>query len=105
MTNPITYDVLKIIADIKSVAGEIRPLKRRLRSPWTEPMAGVQRELRALKRRATELCVLRAFLRGRIHLQKRPAGWDGPWEPNAAAARIAERVGLAYAATPREESA
>ncbi|GEM_PF-3941554 len=38
----------------------IRALKAVLRTRWTEPM---------VTRQATELCVLRAWLRGRLHLR------------------------------------
>ena len=93
----MSFDIPKIIADIKFTAEEIRPLKRRLRQRWTEPMAETQRTLLRLKRKATELNVLRAFIRGRIHLHHRPHWWSGEWEPRSAAERIAERVGLAYA--------
>jgi hypothetical protein len=101
----VSFDVPEIIANIKLTAEEIRPLKRRLRQRWTEPMADTQRALIRLKRRATELCVLRAFLRHRIHLHHRPHWWSGDWNASEAAARIAERVGLAYARPHLEETA
>jgi hypothetical protein len=101
----LNIDVSKIIAIINCTAEEIRPLKRRLRQRWTEPMADTQRALIRLKRRATELCVLRAHLRQRIHLHHRPHWWSGEWNPTEAAARIAERVGLAYARPELEKTA
>jgi hypothetical protein len=42
--------------------------KRELRARWTRPMHAEQRELLRLKHLATELCILRAWLRGRWHL-------------------------------------
>jgi hypothetical protein len=99
------FDVSKIIADIKITASQLAKLKRRLRCRWTEPMADTQRTVHQLKRRATELCVLRAFLRGRIHLHHRPHWWRGVWEPAAAAERIAERSALEYALADLEASA
>ena len=47
----------------------IRALKAVLRTRWTEPMVTRQRLLIRLQREATELCVLRAWLRGRLHLR------------------------------------
>lgn len=80
-------DIPKIIANIKQIESEIRPLKRALRRRWTEPMAPTQRKLMRLKRRATELYVLRAHLRGKVHAVNRPEGW---------VERVAERAALAY---------
>lgn len=98
-------DVCRIIADIKLTAEEIKPLKRALRQRWDRPMADTQRALARLARRATELCVLRAHLRGRVHLRHRPASWCGDWEPARAAERIAGRVALVYARPSSEETA
>ncbi len=80
-------DVSKIIANIKLTEAEIRPIKELLRKRWTEPMAAFQQKLMRLKRRATELYVLRAHLRGRVHAQNRSAEWSK---------RVAERTSLAY---------
>lgn len=42
--------------------------KRELRTRWQRPMHAEQRELLRCKHLATELCILRAWLRGRWHL-------------------------------------
>jgi len=47
----------------------ILALKSELRARWQRPMASEQRELLACKRAATDLCILRAWLRGRWHLR------------------------------------
>ena len=102
----MNVDVFRIIADIKSTAERIRPLKKALRRTWEEPMGDVQVALVRLKRRATELCILRAHLRGRIHVHKRPPScYCGKvWDPERHASRVAERVALAYALEDEEQS-
>jgi hypothetical protein len=47
---------------------QILALKRELRARWQRPMHLEQRELLRCKHLATELCILRAWLRGRWHL-------------------------------------
>ena len=47
---------------------QILALKRQLRSRWQRPMHDEQRALLRLRQEATELCVLRAWSRGRWHL-------------------------------------
>ena len=46
----------------------ILALKRVLRARWDSPMGGEQRALLQCKHEATELCILRAWQRGRWHL-------------------------------------
>jgi hypothetical protein len=47
---------------------QILARKRELRARWQRPMHAEQRELLRCKQQATELCILRAWLRGRWHL-------------------------------------
>ncbi len=47
---------------------QILALKRQLRVRWQRPMHSEQRELLRCKLLATDLCTLRAWLRGRWHL-------------------------------------
>lgn len=54
--------------DRRALESRIRSLKALLRRSWTPPMASVQRSLVAAKREATELCIVRAHLRGKLHL-------------------------------------
>ena len=63
-------DVAALVAAIRALAAESKNLKRALRRTWTEPMGETQKALVRCRRRTTELCVLRAWLRGRFHLQK-----------------------------------
>jgi hypothetical protein len=65
MTN-INMNQLK--ADRRELEEQIRKVKKQLRSCWTKPMANEQYQLINLKLEATELCILRAWLRGRHHL-------------------------------------
>lgn len=100
-------DLPRLRGDLRAVSDSITSLKRVLRAPWTEPMAERQRRLVRLKLRATELCVLRAHLRGRFHLARPPA-WldlssftagdgDRTWDRAAWHAEVAARVARDYA--------
>lgn len=80
-------------------AAEISAVKRLLRAPWTRPMASEQRTLLALKLRATHLCILRAYLRGRYHLQQPmrcDATADGDWDRETHHREIAEQTAERY---------
>ncbi len=106
----MNLDVSRIIADIKSTEERIRSVKKLLRQRWTRPMAEEQRAWLRLARRATELYVLRAQLRGRIHQRGRPpqCACGDVWIPARHADVVARRVGLAYARvsqTTADESA
>ena len=57
--------------DRKSLEDRIREVKSELRTSWTKPMGAEQAEHIRLKKEATELCVLRAWMRGRLHLHDR----------------------------------
>jgi hypothetical protein len=62
-------DGLKLRADLGVLAHECRALKDVLRETWTRPMADEQRRLTRLRRKVTELCVLRAWSRKRLHVR------------------------------------
>lgn len=64
-------------------------------------MGPEQQELERLKLRATELCALAAFTRGRLHLTRPPLGAPrlSEWEPLAYHRRVLERLGPSYAIT------
>lgn len=82
-------------AELAHHAETSRALKRLLCTTWKEPMADVQRELVRVRRRATELCILRAWLRGRCHLQKplRDGAYPGmEWDRERYHALVAARV-------------
>jgi hypothetical protein len=61
-------DIHRLKQDRRALEARIRSLKALLRTTWTAPMGEVQRSLVAAKREATELCILRAHLRGKLHL-------------------------------------
>ncbi|HVY25391.1 MAG TPA: hypothetical protein VHB79_02525 [Polyangiaceae bacterium] len=102
MNFDINHHLLR--ADIRAISSQILALKRVLRAPWQQPMASEQRELCKLKRRATELYALRAFVRGKLHLQRAPLGAGHDWNAAEYHRRIAERLGPSYAIN-LEESA
>lgn len=83
----MTINITKLKQDRRELEEEIREVKKRLRSTWTKPMANEQYRLMALKQQATELCILRAWMRGRSHLA------DADY-----CKEIAERVVLQYQA-------
>jgi hypothetical protein len=91
-------------AELRAISAQILGLKRVLRAPWQRPMAELQRELCRLKLRATELCALRAFARGKLHLRQAPRDTHGDWSSSEYHRRIAERLGPSYA-TVLEQSA
>lgn len=79
-------------ADLGALARECRALKNVLRTTWTRPMADEQRRLTRLRRKVTELCVLRAFCRKRLHVRAvRDVEDIAAWH-----AAIAERVAKDY---------
>lgn len=90
---------LLLKSDLRLLSERIRGLKRVLRAPWLTPMADQQRELHQLKSRATELCALAAFARGRFHLQRPPRSAAGDWSAEQYHLAIAERLGPSYAHT------
>jgi hypothetical protein len=95
MSNGHGVDVVRLKADIVGFSRRSRALKRVLRVRWERPMADEQRELAELRVRITRLCVLRAFLRGKVHICRPPRGateWDGA----AYHARVAERAAREY---------
>jgi hypothetical protein len=92
-------DTIRLVGDLRAAAAEARELKRALGATWQRPMAAEQRALAELRRHATRLCVLRAFLRGKWHVTKAPRDGVSPLEEwNAAEwhARVAERAARQY---------
>jgi hypothetical protein len=86
----MNIDSTKLRADVGALARECRALKDILGTTWTRPMADEQRQLRRLRWRVTELCVLRAWTRAKLHVTnvEDAAAWH---------AKIAERVAKDYA--------
>jgi len=78
MTMCIDIPELRLL--LNDVAAEIKTIKTLLRSPWGDrPMAAEQKNLAALKRKATNLCILRALCRGKYHLAKPPRDLAAAW--------------------------
>lgn len=96
----MNIDSGRLRADMAALASECRALKNVLGATWTRPMADEQRHLVRVRSKATELCVLRAWRRGKLHVKSVD-------EPEVWAARIAERVAKDYviADTSAEEVA
>jgi len=59
-------------------------------------MTDEQHELERLKLRATELCALRAFWRGRLHVQRPPRSAPSTWDALAYHRCIVERLAPSY---------
>jgi hypothetical protein len=93
-------DVRRLCADLRALAIESRAMKTILRATWTRPMHDEQRKLARMRRRATELCVLRAFARGRRHVRAplREGAYPGmKWDCDEWHMKVAERVAKEYA--------
>jgi hypothetical protein len=61
-------DINQLRMERRRIDAQIHLCKSALRMRWTRPMVAEQRELLALRHEATELCILRAWLRGNQHL-------------------------------------
>lgn len=87
-------------ADLASLVVESVRLARILRAPFVRPMGDEQRARRRVAARITELLVLCAFARGKLHVVHRPRALpqDGPFDPHAHAAAVAARALVPYAA-------
>ena len=107
MLNDQTVDVRRLRGDLALFAARSRSLKLLLRTRWERPMADEQRELAEIRKRTTRLCVLRAFLRGRVHVQQPPR--DGSftgadWDASVYQSRVAERAAREYEYTSGSEA-
>ena len=98
-------DSERLRADTNALARECRALKDVLGTTWTRPMADEQRKLVRLRWRVTELCVLRAWSRQRVHVTNAPRGSEQNWDRAAWHAKIAERVAKDYACADTNASA
>jgi hypothetical protein len=92
-------DVSRLVAEIRARGCENARLKKALSERWTGPMADVQRALVASRRRTTELVILRAWLRGRLHLQRplRERAYPGmAWDRERYHRLVAERLAAEF---------
>ena len=101
---PFLFDLASLRGDLTPLFAESRLVARDLRAPWTRPVAwyaNAQRTRARLARRITELLVVLAFTRGKLHVRARPRGLpDGAaWDPRAFALAEATRVAGPYALT------
>ena len=96
-------DTKRLRADLGVLARECRALKDLLGQRWTGPMADEQRRLARLRVRTTELCVLRAWMRKRLHVRVAPRpirDSAADWDARAWHDRIAERAKKDYERVP-----
>jgi hypothetical protein len=68
----MNIDIAQLKADRKTLDERILEAKKQLRTTWTKPMGSVQVQLLILKSQITELHILRAHARGRVHLANNP---------------------------------
>lgn len=87
--NSPTIDISKLRRALAETSREGVALKRLLRAPWVRPMAAEQKTLAALAVRMTMLCILRASLRGRYHVNAPPRGWEASWDRDDYRQRVA----------------
>jgi hypothetical protein len=98
----MNIDRERLRGDVAELARTAHALKKTLRMTWTRPMKDEQQKLVRLRRRATELCVLAAFLRGKHHVRAplRDGAYPGmKWDADEWHARVAARVAKDYEVT------
>ena len=81
-------DTKKLADDVVRLVVECTELKKLLRKTWTRPMADEQRRYARVRRNVTDLFILTAHARGRIHARSLSA------EDHA---RVAELTAARYA--------
>jgi hypothetical protein len=99
MLDKSSIDLFRLRKDLRESSEASIAVKKQLRVSWTRPMAEEQTKHAELRRWITQLCVLRAYLRGKHHFRTPPH--DGrdprqPWDPEPYHARIAERTARHY---------
>ena len=93
-------DTIRLNLDLARLAAHSISLKKVLRARWERPMADEQRALLYARARATELHVLLAASRGRLHTRVIPrafAARAGTLDVAEWHARVAERAAKDYA--------
>lgn len=98
-------DLPRLQQAMAAAALAIKDIKKVLRARWPEgqEMGPKQWELHKLQRRATELCVLRARLRGRYHIKAAPRMFRDAgltWDQERYHAKIAGKLAEEFAAAP-----
>lgn len=84
-------DVSKIKLEVDHLIADCIHLKSVLRATWTRPMGEEQRRLVRVRRSLTELFVLLAFARKKLHVRKAPRDWVGEkWD----AAKYHEQIAM-----------
>ena len=85
-------DISKIKLEMAQLVADCIHLKSVLRTAWVRPMAEEQRRLIRVRRALTELFVLLAHARKKVHVRKAPRDWVGEWDAAAYHERIAMRL-------------
>ncbi len=85
-------DISKVRSDIARFTADSIHLKSVLRTTWTRPMADEQQRLVRVRRTLTDLFVLFAFSRNKLHVRTAPREWIGDWDVNAYHQKIAMRL-------------
>ena len=78
------FDSNRLRHDIGLLSADCIHLKKQLRSTWVRPMAEEQQRLVRVRRKLTELFVILAASRGRLHVKQAPRDVDPTtWEAAA----------------------
>lgn len=89
--NRLRHDISQYIADCIH-------LKKQLRSTWVKPMAEEQQRLVRVRRKLTDLFVVLAASRGRLHVKHAPHGVDPTtWDAALYHRTVSERLAGGYA--------
>jgi hypothetical protein len=92
-------NIQKLKQDIHEIEAEIAAIKQPLRTTWTRPMGKEQWDLITLRSKATDLYILRAWNRGKLHRQNPPEAirvGSGFWSPEEHAQAVWERLAPDY---------
>jgi len=91
------FDSTRLRHDITLLIADCIHLKKQLRSTWVRPMAEEQQRLVRVRRKLTELFVILAASRGRLHVKHAPRDgdpttWDAAAYHRAVYARAIEQA-------------
>jgi len=101
-----SIDRTRLQSAIATLTLDCLHLKQLLRSTWTRPMAEEQRRLIRVRRSLTELFILLALSRKRLHVIRPPRDWSGKdWNATTYNETIATRILPEYTLVAEAEAA
>lgn len=91
-------DIRQLKADIAALEEQIREVKTPLRQAWTDipAMANNMAKLQYLRDKITNLLILRAWHRGKLHCTTAPHGYEEGWDAKASAQSVYDQYAPKY---------